>query len=378
VNEIQYIMSRYTIELAAPEDDAALRSVLARTPMAGRISVAFGREPSFFGAAAVEGRFHQVVLGRDRESRHVVGFGVRSVGERYVNGCPEPVGYLSGLRILPEHRQGALLARGYRFFRELHADARAHLYLTTIAEGNRAALDILASGRGGLPAYHPAGRYHTVALPLRRAGFRPAIPAGFSVRSATAEDLAGIVEFLNVHGPARQFFPVYRADDFQNDGGLLRGLAAGDVLLCLRGSTLVGVLAGWDQHAFRQTLVCGYSGSLHWARPVYNAWARLAGRPELPAPGNGFRSLTAALPVVVDSDPRVLAALVGSLLVQARSRSVDYVLLGLHEADSLWPAARKFGGTRYTTRLFLVCWEDGESARRRLDGRVPYLELGSL
>src|SRR5262245_13232067 len=100
-------MSRYTIELAVPEDDAALRSVMAQTPMEGRISVAFGREPSFFAAAAVEGRFHQVVLGRDRVSQSVIGFGVRSIGERYVNGSPEPVGYLSGLRILPMHRNGA-------------------------------------------------------------------------------------------------------------------------------------------------------------------------------------------------------------------------------------------------------------------------------
>jgi hypothetical protein len=371
-------MSRYSIELAVPDDDAALRSVLAQTPMEGRISVAFGREPSFFSAAAVEGRFHQVVLGRDRESRHVVGFGVRSIGERYVNGRPDPVGYLSGLRILPAHRQGALLARGYRYFRELHADARTPLYLTTIAEGNRTALDILVSGRGGLPAYHAAGRYHTVAIPVRRAGIRPAIPAGFSVRPASAKDLPVIVGFLNGHGPSRQFFPLYRTDDFQNDGGLLRGLAAGDVLLCHRGSTLAGVLAGWDQKAFRQMLVCGYSGTLHWVRPVYNAWARLAGRPALPAPGSGFRSLTAALPVVVDNDPRVFAMLVASLLVQARSRSADYVLLGLHEADPLWPVMRKFGGTRYTTRLFLVCWEDGERELRELDGRVPYLELGSL
>ena len=32
----------------------------------------------------------------------------------------------------------------------------------------------------------------------------------------------------------------------------------------------------------------------------------------------------------------------------------------------------------YRTRLFVVCWEDGEAERRALDGRVPYLELGSL
>jgi hypothetical protein len=371
-------VSRYTIELAAPDDDAALRAVLAQTPMEGRVSVAFRREPSFFAAAAVEGRFHQVVLGRDRVNQNVVGFGVRSIGERYVNGSPEPVGYLSGLRILPAHRNGALLARGYRYFRELHSDARAFLYLTTIAEGNRTAREILTSGRGGLPAYHAAGRYHTLALPAREARFRAAIPAGLSVRPASAQDLPAIIAFLNVHGPTRQFFPVYRAEDFQSDGGLLRGLAPGDVLLCHRRSNLAGVLAGWNQQSFRQTVVCGYSGALRWTRSVYNGWARVAGRPALPVPGNGLRSLTAALPVVADNNPHVFTALVESLLLTARPRSADYVLLGLHEADPLWPLARGLRGTRYTTQLYIVCWDDGEAEFHRLDGRVPYLELGSL
>jgi hypothetical protein len=371
-------MSRYTIELAAPDDDAALRAVLAQTPMEGRVSVAFGREPSFFAAAAVEGSFHQVVLGRDRINRNVVGFGVRSIGKRYVNGSPAAIGYLSGLRILPAHRNGALLARGYRFFRDLHADARAALYLTTIAEGNRTAHDLLTSGRGGLPAYHAAGRYHTLALPAREAGYRATIPEGLSIRPATADDLAAIVAFLSVHGPTRQFFPVYRVDDFQSDGGLLRDLAPGDVLLCHRGSNLAGLLAGWNQQAFRQNRICSYNGALRWTRSVYNGWASLAGRPLLPAPGNGFRSLIAALPVVADDDPRVFIALLDSLLMTAGPRSADYVLLGLHEADPLWPVARGFGGTRYTTQLFIVCWDDGEAEFRRLDGRVPYLELGSL
>lgn len=370
-------MSRYSIELAAPEDDAALRSVLAQTPTEGRIAVAFRRDPSFFDAAAVEGRFHQVVLGRDRHCGSVVGFGVRSIGERFVNGSSGPMGYLSGLRILPRHRNGALLARGYRFFRELHADARARLYLTSIAEGNSTALDVLTSGRGGLPAYHAAGRYRTLAIPVCRGSARPNIPQGLSVRPATADELPALLNFLSIHGSVRQFFPAYRADDFRCRG-LLNGLAVDDVLLCHRGSTLVGVLAGWDQQAFRQTIICGYRGTLRWTRPVFNAWARVTGRPGLPAPGSGFRYLIAALPLVAENDPAVFLALIRELVAQARERSFDHVLIGLHESDPLWPLARTFGGMCYTTHLFVVCWDDGEAEFHGLDQRVPYLELGSL
>ncbi len=141
-------MGRYRFELAGPKDDAELRAVLAETPMPGAISVAFRREPSYFAAAVVDGRFRQVIAARDEQTERIVGFGSRSVGMRYVNGRPTAVGYLSGLRILEEHRCAGVLARGYAFVRKLHEDGRTPLYVTTIATENRAALAVLTGGRG--------------------------------------------------------------------------------------------------------------------------------------------------------------------------------------------------------------------------------------
>ena len=90
---------RYRFELASEADDLRLRSILAQTPMPGLISVAFGREPSYFRAAVVEGRFRQVMVVRDETSGLLVGVGARSVGMRYVNGQPKSVGHLGNLRL---------------------------------------------------------------------------------------------------------------------------------------------------------------------------------------------------------------------------------------------------------------------------------------
>ena len=117
-------MSRYRFELATPADDADLRHILAETPMAGRISVSFRREPSYFDAAVVEGEFRQVVAARDCGADKLVGFGCRSIRMRYVNGLPQQIGYLGGLRLLIGHRNRGLVARGYKFFRQLHSDRR--------------------------------------------------------------------------------------------------------------------------------------------------------------------------------------------------------------------------------------------------------------
>jgi hypothetical protein len=83
------------------------------------------------------------------------------------------------------------------------------------------------------------------------------------------------------------------------------------------------------------------------------------------------------LPVVHRDDPLVFGALVDAMRARAAGRH-SYLMLGLHESDPLLGAARHWRATWYTTRLYLVCWDNGEALRSGLDGRPPYLELGCL
>src|SRR5579872_3512651 len=257
-------MSRFQFELATPADDADLRHVLAATPMPGRISVSFRREPSWFEAAVVDGYFRQVVACRDLDTGRIIGFGCRSVRRLFVNGVPADVGYLSSLRVLPEYRNIGLVARGYAFFRKLHEDGRTPFYLTTIAEGNETALKVLTSGRAGLPMYHAAGRYHTVVVALPRQAPGVAIPQDVVLRTATSDDLPALLDFLRTNGPRRQFFPSSERHDFLADQGMWRGLQWERVVLAERGGKLLGLIAAWDQHAYRQSVIHSYSGWVRW------------------------------------------------------------------------------------------------------------------
>jgi hypothetical protein len=73
----------------------------------------------------------------------------------------------------------------------------------------------------------------------------------------------------------------------------------------------------------------------------------------------------------------VFADLLDHCLGRLARLPVDYLMLGLHEADPMLPIARS-RGRAYVTRLFLVCWDDGDPLRASLDKRPPYLELGGL
>ncbi len=370
-------MSRYRFELATRDDDAGLRRVLAATPMEGHISLRLLREPGFWDAAVVHGPFHQTVVARDTQSGQIVGLGMRSVREMFLNGAPTPIGYLGTLRLLPEYRRRGLLARGYALFRELHTDGRTPLYITTIAEGNQAVIRTLTSGKAGLPHYHFAGRYLTLAIAAGRSN-RPANPRGIEIQAATVESIPAVIDFLHREGRRRQFFPCFSASDFFHEDGTFRNLEPDDLLLAMRGGELVGVLGTWNQTLFKQAVICGYSNRIRWTRPWYNAWAALSRRPPLPRAGSELPSAVAAVPVVTGNDAHVWQMLIGAAARRVKKVQQGYLLVGLHERDPLLAYMQPRAVASYATRVYYVCWPDGEQLRATLDERPPYLELGTL
>jgi hypothetical protein len=365
---------RLVFEPASAAHDAALRRLIAENPMEGEVTLAFEREPSYFLASAVQAPFHQVVVGRDARTGEVVGVGTRAVRCGFVNGRATPVGYLADLRLDPRYRGGTVIGRAYRHLADLHRDGRAQLYFTMIAEGNRLALATIAAGRAGLPPYHDLGRFLSPAVNLRRA--RPPIAWEGDVVRGRGEMLGEIVACLKRNHARRQLAPVYSEADFGSPW--LRGLRVEDFYVARRAGEVVGVLAAWDQSAFKQTVVRGYARRLALARPFYNLAARLAGFPRYPPVGQALRCFYASLIAIDDDALPVFRALLRTLYNDHVGGSYHYFVIGLHERDPLLPALGDYTLTPFAGRLFLVHFEDGEEARRALDARVPYVELAML
>lgn len=372
-------MRKYEFTLATTDDDAELRNVLSSTPMIGQISVSFAREPNFFAATPVDGKLVQIIVGRDVERGRVIGMGSRTAGPRYVNEQRTNVGYLGGLRLLPQYRgQGGLIARGYRFLRQLHADQVTPYYLTTIAADNVIALQTIAEGRAGLPTYHPLGDYVTIPLNPAAASRFDRGSSEISTRLATVDDHGRIIAFLNAHGPRRQFFPVYDATDLFQERGWLQGLQPRDVMLAFRGDQLVGTWGTWDQSPFKQTIIRSYDRWLTLARPAYNVIAELRKRAPLPSPGSVLTARYGAILVVAEDDAEICRRLIGAMSRELLHRGDRLVFLGMHAFDPLLPIVRTVGGKQYVTRLYLVFWPDQPPDLAEQTQRVPYLELGCL
>lgn len=374
-------MSRYAFEIANLEHDATLRRLFAANEMEGDIRISFQREPNYFYASSLQGRFHQVVAARDLMTGEIIGVGTRAVRQRFLNGEITAVGYLADMRLDPRYRGGPLVARAYRYLKRLHADGRTRIYFTLIAEGNRRALDTIAAGRARIPTYNDFGRILSPAVNLRQK--RPSLTHDLEIARGSSDLLPEIVGCLNRNCQRKQFAPYYALDDFlseagDSDGSTMRGFCAGDFYVALRGGKVVGVLGRWDQNDFKQTVITGYSKKIRALRPAYNVVARLMGYASYPRPGASLRSFHASFIAVDNDDLQVFRALLRQLYNDHVGTGYNYFVLGLHERDPLTTALSEYTLTPFAARLFVVHFDDGAELFKSLIGSVPYIELAML
>jgi hypothetical protein len=358
---------------AGLEDDAALRKLIRQDAMPGWVQLAYCREPSFFRSLNVQGKCNEVVAAKEQNA--LVGMGCRSIKPVWVNGERMNIGYLSGLRIAPSARGGSLLARGYARLRHLHAACPVPLYLTTIIEDNHSAMGVLTGARAGLPQYREQGSYLTHALCLKPTGISKAGP--LKIQRGDSIPLQSLLTFIQHEGARYQFFPILEAEDFEN--GYLQDLTPADFYVAMHGEKIQGVMARWDQSAFKQIWIQNYSPPLRYLRPLLNQGLRCAGYHALPPAGTYLNVLYIAFVCIQQDNPEVFHALLASLLGDTRNAKFHWALLGMHERHPLLPSLHSYRSLRYGSRLYFAVWEDAQDFCKNLDkSRVPYLELATL
>ncbi len=368
-------MSRFEFSLATSSDDAALRARMAQDVLEGNIAVSFRREPDYFAGAALQGQQMQVIKCVDKISGQLVGMGARLSSPAWVNGQKRTLGYLADLRGDPAYRGGTLLARGYRFLRQLHEQQPLPLYYSVILEGNRPALETIASGRAGLPCYRPLGRMLTPAIHLDLPR-RIRRQKGVTVERAQPSQLPQVFAFISRCYSRKQLAPVYTPEDLQT--GRLRGLQAEDIWVATKENQIIGVLAAWDQKGIRQTHVESYSPSLRLMRPAYNLLAHLSPLKPLPEPGARLPYFYLALCAIADDDAGIFRVLLSHLYAHYRKGPWHYCIAGLHETSPLAAVLKDYRRVPAAGHLFVVHYPEDQTAFDVLDGRVPHVEMGAV
>ena len=366
----------YSFALAGRDDDPGIRRLLRDAEFPGDVRIAFEREPDALTAGALEGGVHQTIVARQGTTSNIVAIATRSVRRRFVNGEGHPVGYLSQLRIAPGYRRHRrLLDAGFDYCRRLHQDDVVRVYLASVVADNAAALKLLSRQAPGWPRFQPVATLTTLAIPVRHARLPAAAPAPRVTHSN--EDVQRAIGCLLRNGPRFQFSPVWGSRCVRRK--YTPGLSRTAVRIVERNGHVVGCAALWDQRAFRQVVVRGYSRRLAMSRWLVNAAARWTGMPTLPPTGSRLEFGYVSHLAVDDDDPDVACALIAAVGASARLKGLDYVAVGLPADAPMTTAVRtRFCHRAYQSVLHVAFWPDGEKIVNRLDGR-PYLpELGTL
>ncbi len=363
------------IGLATSADDQAIRGLCRREAIPGKIVVTYEREPDFSLGCRVTGNEFQVLVAREQENDQVVGVACRSTRTVYINGHAQRFGYLGQLRIDHRFRGRWLVSRGFSLLRQLHEAEPVAAYLVSIIEGNDEAEAILVrKPRRSFPSFHPVASFCTLAISLARAKF--SLKSELEISPAVPCQIPELARYLQARGRQRQFFPEWTEESLNALTSL--GLRIEDILVARRNGEIAGVAGLWDQSAYKQTVVQGYSRWLEAFATVHNFGARCIGHAALPRPGTKIRGAYVSLICIANGEPDIFAAILRELYNVARLRGFEYLLIGLDARDPLLPVAKNCVHVAYPSRLYLAEWPDGGHFHEQLDERPAYVEIAAL
>lgn len=328
--------------LATPDDDPVLRSLLRVLPMPGAVRLTYEREPSFFAADPALGEHVQTLVARERDGGPPVAVVSRATRTVFLDGRPERVGYLSGLRVHPDHQGQAIVGRGWTALRKLHEADPVPFYLLSVTAENDRTARLLTLRRGDAPAFMALADLVTLALLTHRRH-----------RTRNATDPAAAAALRQRLGPTCDLFPAAPL--------ALPSLGPDDEIVVRRSGQPVGALALWDASSVRQSVVRGYGGRLGWLRPLLNGVARLTGARPLPPVGAPLRSAFAVRPTAHDA--AAFDVLLDAALAAARRRDLAFLLVGFDARDPYLARARRRLHVPYHSRLYAAHWSDGAPPR---------------
>lgn len=364
--------TRFKLQWAAPADESDIRALVGTVPMPGAVSLIFAREPDYFLGTTIMGDPCDVLVIRQRSDGQLAGIACRAERQAYLNGQETPLGYIGQIRVAESFQGNWLVHRGAKWFRD--ASPPGLLYTGVISSENPRARELLVGAR--LPeGLQVSGRWEmtTCAIPLRP---RRVLQApGVKVDPGSLETLEEISTYLHLEGPRRQFFPAYKLEDFSG-GARLRGLKPEDIMVARRGGTMVGVMAAWDQGAYKQDIIDSYGQKLRLLRPLYNLASRIIRAQPLTPSGQMIPLAFASIICVTEDDQSVMRALLSACLQNAYLRGKAFLMVGLADIDPLLPVARRYFHIPYRSELFAVSWSGKPVSLA--DNLVPYIEIATL
>lgn len=331
-------MAEYRIKdtlyrLATPKDDTTLKRLLHENPMKSWVNISTEREPSYFDGASLMGETYALIAHDAIVEENIIGMYSCSYLPVHIDGKPERIGYLGGLRVASEFRHKIhYIKHGFEAIKKiLSSRATVQFYFTSIASENTIARRLLEANMSGMPCYSPVGEMTTIIFSVNQG------KNGGKLVQASSEDISDIVSYYNKRASSYQLSPYLSEEWLQNTAGH-PGLDISDFwLLRDKNGVLRCCFALWDQRAFKQSVVKGYKAPLKHLRILYNGYARMTKRVELPQAGKALEHLYVAFFACDDDDTDLAVNVLKEAAYIARAKGATSCVMGISSHHVLLP-----------------------------------------
>ena len=370
---MSYQNKRFIFDIADARDGEKIAEILESNPFEGRISLLYTRRPDAYESFLKESKESEVLICRDKNEGGVVGFGAYNVRELYVNGIPQRVGYIFGLRGYGQYLKSyPLLHKAFDYLYQRCQDRQISFYITTILNYNLYSRRLLEKRRKFMPSYEFYGDYEIFALKtfLRKKKY-----SGLTFRKATLDDVTAIVKFLNQEGRQYQFFPLVKEEDLLEER--LPNLSINHFYLVVdNNNEILTAGAAWDQKRYKQYIVQGYGLSIKFINTI-GIWFPLLNWPLLPPKGQMLNFFTLSFWAVKGNEETVFDCFLEGL--SHVSKEYSFFLVGVYETHPLRAHLKHRRCVTYKSKAYLVDWEKEINPLTKLNNDfIPYLECGLL
>ena len=332
------------LRVASDVDNDRILDLMGDVPMEGNLAIATRRDPDFFGLYRLQRGDNRLWVYDSEDGGPLKGMGGVLVRDGWLDARTAKVGYLGDLRTRGFVRERLAFPHVYaHLFDQTVQQTGCEHFLTGVVADNAAAIQALAttkSKRRAQPHYHLLRPFDMANIHfLRRGGRRNT--SGIVVRTATADDVTAIADFLAADHRQRPFGWRFDDGEFQHRLQNWPGFALDETYLAFDDRQhLVGVTTCWDASMVKRYRVMRYGGQMVWVKRGLSLLARLTGTGPLPDPGHDFRYFYLSNLSIRDDNPVVMQALVDAIYR-------DHARLGFHFfAFPLFAGDPLAGGTK--------------------------------
>lgn len=334
---MNYQNSRYEIAVANKKDSKQINQVYENESFDGNIAIQYLRKPDTLDSYQKEGDRVVMMILRDKNaSDKIIGTGGCILRKAYYQGKLRTIGYLTGLKIIPEYQKKVYCIP--QIYQALYEETKVDSYYTTILSENTAVQTMLEKRRKHMPIYHPIGEYCTYFCKTggnERTQYDFRECSRYEARSFYEKS----IEMCD--------FSMEWPDSYDLKNAQFYGLFKEGELLAL-GYVL-------NQQSYKQYIVRYYKGIYRYLSKLPTTWF---GYPPFPKVNTVANCASAGIFVKENE-----IAVAKELWLQMRriSMQYDFLIIGLVEDDPLSEIFRNGKSIKYKSKLYLVDWEKKDS-----------------